>query len=165
MHRILATFLLFGSASAFATCVANGPVATGEWIYRNHREFYLTNTQGVSALLTKEFYALLARDWRCESSGDICAIDAVPWTNAQDGEALPPIRFELLKSSGNAAMVAMHYQFGWKDSGAPAPVPRTAVLRLRRAASNGCWLLDDLVGGNGWSMREQFVKFKRFYRP
>ncbi len=142
-------------------CVAKGPVDTAKWIFRYHYNFSLYR-KGSGSYLSEHLLALLKRDWGCQSAGDICAMEADPWTNAQDGGVLGPIQFTLTASDGTRARVTLAYEFGWNEQGAPKPEPAKATLILIRQVDTSCWLLDDIIGPRGDSLRAQLENWQ-FY--
>jgi hypothetical protein len=133
-----------------AACVANGALETARWIQSKQRLFYAQTDmtpKSKKAFLSQELFALLKRDWDCQNKEEgICAIDADPWTDAQDGGELPPIKFDLVSSDSIKARVRMRYQFGWTEADAPKPEPAQTFLLLVKDTKTNCWLLDDLIG-------------------
>jgi hypothetical protein len=89
----------------------------------------------------------LDREYKC-SRGELCAIEADPWTDAQDGSIGKPIAFATISNSGIEASVSMTYPFvlGPKHS------QKHATLILQRESAAGCWLMSDLKGPRGESL-------------
>lgn len=143
MSRTLA--LLCGCAFSgivSAACPATDPVATAQWVFKNHQNFYAFK-KGSAEYLSPALYGLLKTDWQCQKEGDECAIDGDPWTNAQDGDILQPPTYQLASSAANGAVVDMTYPFGWKGTPEQATQQTTHVSLVKNAAS--CWVLDDLT--------------------
>jgi len=135
------------SASALAD-MPSDPVAVAQSLYAGHHDFYVADAPD-AAVLSPQLLALLQRDWRCQAPGDECAISADPWTAAQEGEALPPVRYRLHSDDAGQAIVEMRYPFGWADDMAAATEQKTLVVLVRGKSG---WLLDDLrVGGQSLS--------------
>lgn len=91
-----------------AACVAPDPVTTAQWIYANQRPFAFQKAGEDLAkraeFLSPSLYALLTAEWKCQDKEQgLCALDADPWINAQDGAALDPIVFELVASDRTSA--------------------------------------------------------------
>lgn len=146
MKRILAAALFFlGPAAARADCVAPDPVTTARWVYEHAASFYVAG-EGKAQYLSPQLFKLLQRDWKCQEPGDICAIEAYPWTDTQDGDVLKPVEFRLVNENRQAATVEMSFRFGWEDSAEPAK-PMHIRLKLVRPADTSCWLLDDILHG------------------
>lgn len=150
----LALFPALVAHSAVA-CVATGPVKTAQWIYANEQGFAF-QSEGKDLAAKKRFlsprlYGLLAANWKCENEEQgLCALSSDPWINAQDGEVLPPITFNLQAATTATATVQMSYRFD-STSGEPAKTQ----LKLIKNEKSGCWLLDDLVGRANESLVDQ----------
>jgi len=133
------------SSTAHAACPAATPVDSARWIYEKHQDFYV-NGKGSADYLSKPLLTLLKRDWTCQGpGGDQCAIDANPWTDAQDGDVQKPIEWKLVSTSDKQAVVEMIYVLGYKDAPQQAPMTQTSRLLLAKNA-NSCWVLDNLQG-------------------
>jgi len=142
-------------AHSAVACVATGPVKTAQWIYTNEQGFaFQSEDEDLVArkrFLSPRLYGLLAANWKCENEEQgLCALSSDPWINAQDGEVLPPITFNLQTETAAAATVRMRYRFG----SAPSE-PAQTQLKLIKNAKSGCWLLDDLVGRANESLIKQ----------
>jgi len=127
-YRNVVTMAFVLMTQSAAACVASDPLTTAEWIYTNERDFaFQTEGRELSArkrFLSPRLYDLLAANWKCEDiEAGMCALSSDPWTNAQDGGELPPIKFKLHSENAAGATVRMSFQFGWPDSpGEPAEV-------------------------------------------
>ena len=152
------------AAQAGGACVADGPLETARWIHANERSFAFQQTgrdlTKRATFVSPELYALLRAEWRCQDAEEgLCALDADPWLNAQDGEELGPLAFTIVSRTEVAAAVRMSYRFGWKDVTNPRPVPAETKIELVRDAATGCWLLDDLIGREGRSLKKQLQDY------
>ena len=146
MKRLLAFALVsLTCAGARADCVAPDPTATARWVYEHAASFYVAG-EGKAQYLSPQLFKLLQHDWKCQEPGDICAIEAYPWTDTQDGDVLDPVEFKLLSEDRQSATVAMSFRFGWEDAAQTAK-PMRIRLKLVRPAETGCWLLDDILHG------------------
>jgi hypothetical protein len=154
------------AGQAGAACVAEGPLETARWIHARERAFAL-RAEGADPgtrppFLSATLHSLLRAEWECQDVEEgICALDSDPWINAQDGEALQPISFEVVPGPGTSATVRMSYRFGWHDVSDPPPEPAEARLMMTYDAGSGCWVLDDLIGGEGRSLRKQLEDYFR----
>jgi hypothetical protein len=162
--RLLLTAVLAWTTQAGADCVADGPLATARWIYTNDRDFAFQQTardlSERSTYLSPSLLGLLLADWRCQvAEQGVCALDADPWVNAQDGEELPPIDFFLASTESTKVTVMMTFRFGWHDTDTPAPVPASASLVLYRDAESECWQLDDLIGPKDISLKQRLKDY------
>lgn len=160
---LMALGALCVTSRAWAACVAIGPVETAQWIYKNERSFLFEAQDRAkikwNAFLSPRFEALLRKEWKCAVANEgLCNLDADPWTNAQDGYELPPISFALKDMKAAEATVQMKFNFGWPDVKLPKPVPATVTLQLIKSSSTGCWLLDELTGMGGQSLRLHLQK-------
>lgn len=141
-----ALFSLLPVASQAGGCVAKDPAGTVQWVFEHASQFYVHN-EGSPRYLSPELYKLLKRDWKCQEPGELCAIEADPWTNAQDGSLLKPVTYRITAETAQSASVELSAVFGWEDQ-PQENKPTTVTLNLVRAdAKKGCWLLDDIRHG------------------
>ena len=145
------------AGEAAAGCPAAGPVDTTRWIFANHSDFYVFE-RGSREYLSGALLQLLRRNWRCEAPGEVCAVDAYPWTNTQDGDVLEPITYRLVSSTRTRAVVEMAYTFGWPDT-PERNEPVVSLIALTKDPESGCWVMDDLVGAQGRSLRNALEEF------
>lgn len=153
----LVVILVPAMTNAATACVAADPVGAAQWIYSNQRDFAFQKTgQDLSKraqFLSPSLYERLRAEWKCQDVEEgICRLGSDPWINAQDGEERPPIKFELTMSAASTATVRMQFQYLLNP---PTAVPAQVKLSFVRDAKTGCWLLDDLVGGEGGSLKQQ----------
>jgi hypothetical protein len=161
---LVAVFALAYGAQVGATCIAEGPLETAQWIHSQERAFAFRADDAAlgkrAAFLSAALHSLLLTEWKCQELEDgVCALESDPWINAQDGEELQPISFALSSVAGERATVRMTYRFGWRDVSTPAPVAAEARLMMTYDAASGCWVLDDLIGGEGRSLRRQLQDY------
>jgi hypothetical protein len=142
--------------SLHAACVAADPAGTARWVFEHADEFYV-HKKGSPRYLSPALYALLQRDWKCQEPGEICAIGAYPWTNAQDGSVLEPITWRVASQDATTASVAMSFVFGWEEQPQDNK-PTTITLSLVHPDAKGCWLLDDIVHGTD-SFKKRLADF------
>ena len=117
----------------------------------------------MQSFLSPGLLALLQAEWRCQVIEEgLCAFDDDPWLNADAGEVLDPVSFQITSETASRAEIGMQFRYGWKDQQTPTPVPAHATLTLVKVAPSGCWLLDDLVGRKGLSLRKAMETYK-FY--
>ncbi|MBL8224637.1 MAG: hypothetical protein JNM50_04840 [Chromatiales bacterium] len=165
-HHLSGVLALALAGQAGAACVAEGPLETARWIHARERAFAFraedADPGNRHAFLSATLYSLLRAEWECQDVEEgICALESDPWINAQDGEELQPISFDMLPGSGTSATVRMSYRFGWRDVSDPAPVPGEATLMMTYDADLGCWVLDDLIGREHRSLRKQLEDYFR----
>lgn len=148
------------AAGSAAACVAPDPLATARYIHDERLLFYAD--EGASAdLISPALFKLLKRDWQCQAPGDICAIEADPWVNAQDGDVLGPIEYRELSNADGRAVVQMDYRFGFAENAADAQTQSTALVLVQDAGDH-CWRLDDLRVNDAPSLKQLLVAFE-FY--
>lgn len=140
------------NAGAESACVAAGPVEAARWVHEKKQSFPYDDPDGLS-FLSPQLHDLLVAERNCERRNEgLCSLGANPWINAQDGDMLPPINFELTSSTATTATVRMSYRFGWTDQIEKAASAANRFEFLRDPES-GCWLLDDLAGRVGISLK------------
>lgn len=163
-HHLIFVCALTLATWDVAACVAADPVDTARWIYTNQRTFAFQkpgeDLSKRAQFLSPKLYGLLRAEWKCQDVEEgICSLDSDPWLNAQDGDALAPITFELASSTASTATVRMRFSFGWGGNNTPKPVPAEAKLDFVKDAKLSCWLLDDLVGREGRSLTKKIQAY------
>ena len=133
--------------SASATCAVDDPAAVAKSFYTNHVDFSSENPAKIKKLVTQRFFDAMDREYKC-AQGQICALEADPWTDAQDGDIGKPVEFATASNSGVEAKVTMTYPFILGK----AHSQKHVTLHLQRESATACWLLDDLVGPRGESL-------------
>ncbi len=144
-----------GALPAHAACSADEPVATARRFYSAHRNFYAEETTRIGQLASPRLLAALDKELKC-SRGEICAIEADPWMDAQDGDMAQPVNFALASNSGLLAKVRMTYTFVLSRS---QRRQQAVTLVLQRESPSGCWLIGDLVGPKGKSLVSTLEKW------
>lgn len=148
MKRVLVLTCLI-SANAQAVCLGTDPVSAARSAFESHYAFY--NQASVEAgVVTGSLAGLLVLEASCSGQGELCAIEADPWTSAQDGEAENPA-FAI--SRGH--VVAVTYTF---RNGPHFAEPKTAYLHMGLIGSE-CWAIEDLIDPQGHSLRAQLQEF------
>lgn len=149
------------SNHGFAQCVSD-PADAAKAFYSQHPNFYYEDPKTVSDLVAPRLLAALKLEYAC-AQGDICAIEAVPWTDAQDGDVSAPITFKAMDKTVSHAVVDMRYTFVLSES---ERRPQRVQLKFERSAPGACWLLSDLVEPGGTSLVTQLEKWhKEFGNP
>lgn len=97
-------------AAPLAICVSDDPTSVAKIFFTQHAKFYFESPEKVRGLVTPRFFAALEREHKC-TRGEICAIEAVPWTDAQDGDIEKPIAFQIASRTSESAAVKMSYTF------------------------------------------------------
>lgn len=155
---ILACFAVFLSAgSSLAACPADDPVASAKGFYSAHRSFYMEEPSKIKNLASPRLLAVLEKEFKC-SNGEICAIEADPWMDAQDGGIGTPIAFSLVSNSGLLAKVQMTYTFVQSKT---QRRKQHVTLLLQRNSPSDCWLIGDLVGPRGSSLVTTLEKWHK----
>ena len=142
----------------YAQCVSD-PADAAKSFYSKHPNFYFDDPKTVSDLVAPRLLAALKLEYAC-AQGEICAVEAVPWTDAQDGDAAAPITFKALDQSVTHALVDMRYTFVMSAS---ERRPQRVQLKFERSDPSACWLLSDLVEPSGDSLLTQLEKWHKEY--
>ncbi|UXI68598.1 hypothetical protein [Tahibacter amnicola] len=145
---------------AAASCPGS-PDAAARMLYEQHYGFYRADAGG-SAPLAPALRSLLVRDWQCQAPGEVCALGADPWVNAQDGDIHGPIRYVAGAHGARHATVWLHYRFGITAASARQVATR---LDLERDPVSSCWLLEDVTGPGGESLRKTLRQFDGYRTP
>ena len=132
---------------ACAACAIDDPAAVAKSFYAKHADFSYEDPAKIKKVVTTRFFDALQREYKC-AQGQICALEANPWTDAQDGKIGKPVEFAAASNTGVEANVTMSYPFLLNKK----PSQRSVTLLLQRASATDCWLLDDLVGARGESL-------------
>lgn len=160
IRRALSLALLSVAAGAEeaapVACVGADPVATARWLF-THRDALYGPEGPLAAVMSEALAAALRAEQDCvRRTDEVCALDADLWTNAQEGTIVEPIGYTELAHSDTHATVRVGYGFSlWEDGRDAQPV--TTLVQLVRADATACWVLDDLVGAQGESLREMLV--------
>lgn len=144
----LSLVLLATSNDLAAACLGRDPMDAAKVFFAKHRDFYYGNPGKVAGLVSSRFYAALSAEYRC-AQGEVCAIEAPPWTDAQDGHIGEPITFHMQAASETRAEVFVRYTFELSET---QRIPQAVSLRLERKGRDGCWAVADLVSPRGKSL-------------
>ena len=150
--------VLWTIRGAAAACPSDDPAVVAKSFYADHAEFSSEDPAKIKAIVTQRLFEALDREHKC-AQGQICALEADPWMDAQDGEIGKPVEFATVSNSGIAATVSMTYPFILDKT----PRRQHVTLLLRRDSAKGCWLLNDLVGPRGDSLVGTIEKWFREY--
>ena len=143
---------------ASAACTIDDPVAVAKSFYSKHADFSSEDPAKIKGIVTPRFFAALDREYKC-AQGQICALEADPWTDAQDGSIGKPVEFATASNSGLEARISMTYPFILGK----AHSQKRVTLVLQRESPTGCWLLSDLVGPQGESLVQAIEKWFKEY--
>jgi len=154
------TFLvvLWTIRGAAAACPSDDPAAVAKLFYADHAEFSSEDPAKIKEIITQRFFDALDREHKC-AQGQICALEADPWMDAQDGKIGKPVEFATVNNSGIEATVSMTYPFILEKT----PHQQRVTLLLQRDTPKSCWLLNDLVGPHGDSLVRTIEKWFREY--
>jgi hypothetical protein len=150
---------LFDLGLAHAGCETTAPEAVAKAFYSKHANFHFEDPIKIRSLITPRLFAALSKEYKC-SKGEICAIEAVPWTNAQDGDVGNPVELQAIKSTATQSTVRMTYPYILSKT---QQRQQHATLILERKSPSECWLFADLLPPRGESLVESIEKwFKEF---
>ena len=152
------TMALSASHGAYAACATDDPAAAAQSFYSQHAEFTSKDPTAFKALLTPRFFAAQDKEYKC-AQGEICALEADPWTDAQDGTIGKPIAFATTSNAGGKAAVSMTYTFVLGKTHRK----QHATLLLQRMSASECWQLDDVKGPRGESLVQMIEKWHKQY--
>lgn len=152
MRTVALGMLLCCAAPAQAACLGATPLAAARAWFERHYDFFNDDPAPSRDLYAPALYELLRREYACTSQGELCALDADPWLDAQDGQARDPHY-----AQQGADAVRLRYRFVLDPAG-PVQV-RSATLRFSGAA--GCWRAADLIGPDGRSLQRALRDFHR----
>jgi hypothetical protein len=142
---------------AHAVCAMDDPAAVGKSFYSKHAQFSSENPAKIKTIITSRLFAALDQEYKC-AQGQICALEADPWTDAQDGNIGKPVEFATASNSGLEATVSMTYPFVLDKT---HHQQQRVTLVLQRKSPTECWLLSDLVGPRGESLVQTIEKWHK----
>nr|WP_252376797.1 hypothetical protein [Aeromonas hydrophila] len=125
-----------------AACDKGVALRLAKAFWNEHKDFYYADPAPLKALLTPDFFAVLSSEAACNADGEVCAIDADPWINAQDGEVSEPVSFTLANQQEQGVTVRMQYLFALSDT---QKEPQTVSLHFQKSGDNRCYLMDDFI--------------------
>jgi hypothetical protein len=143
---------------AQASCAADDPAVVAKSFYSKHAQFTSEDPAKIKTIISPRLFTALDQEYKC-AQGQICALEADPWTDAQDGDIGKPVEFATVSNSGEEANVSMTYRFilGKKQS------QKHATILLQRKSSTECWLVGDLIGPRGESLVQGIEKWYKEY--
>lgn len=144
----VAVFALAMPASA--ACLGETPLAAAQAWFRDHYSFWNDPPKVLRETFAPPLLGLLQREQACSEAEGLCAIDADPWLDAQDGEARDPEYF-----AEGANEVRLRYRFVLTED-MPA---RARELRLHFSGAGRCWRAADLIGPDGQSLRTTLARY------
>lgn len=140
-----------------AACAVDDPAAIAKSFYSKHARFSSEDPARIRTIITSRLFDALEREYKC-AQGQICALEADPWTDAQDGEIGKPVEFATASNSGVGATVSMTYTFILDKAHRKQ---QHATLLFQRKSPTDCWLFDDLVGPRGESLLQTIEKWHK----
>ncbi|KRD79872.1 hypothetical protein [Lysobacter sp. Root983] len=150
MKRTLALIAAYAlAAPAHAACLGETPLAAAQAWFRQHYTFWNEPTTTLGDAFAPPLLRLLEREQACKVEG-VCAIDADPWLDAQDGEARDPEYFVEAED-----VVRLRYRFVL-DERMPT---QSRELRLRFSGADRCWRAADLVSPDGRSLLRTLTSY------
>lgn len=145
--RLTAFALLCAVATqTSAACLGGTPLAAAQTWFERHYTFWNDTPAVLRDSFAPPLLDLLQREQACSAQG-VCALDADPWLQAQDGEALDP-EYVLEQAGEGGPVVRLRYRYVL-DERVPA---QTRELRLRFSGAGRCWRAADLIGPDGRSL-------------
>ena len=135
-------------------CLGTEPLNAARGIVTHHYYFYSENPKNFSAILSPKFLGLLQKNYQCSQEG-VCALDADPWTDAQDGEVVPPYQFKTISRSALHSVVRVSYNF----NNGPSRSRKAVLLSFERASAKSCWVLTNFKSPSGQAISEVIEKY------
>lgn len=148
--------LALAALNSASACGVDDPNAVAQSFFAKHAQFSSENPSKIKSLVTPRLFDALDREYKC-AQGQICAVEADPWTDAQDGRIGKPVEFATVSNSRVEATVSMTYPFILDKK----PVQKHATLVLQRGAPTECWLIGDLMGPRGESFLQAVEKWHK----
>lgn len=154
MLRYIAILTILTSATLTAEVTSNPMIAANDF-YRTHANFHCTDPSAIRDRITPRFFKALKSEFAVPK-GELGAIEADPWTDAQDGEIHPPVTFTCLSNSSKKASVQMSYIFfidknrSWLQ---------TVIINLEKDPTSTRWLISDLTTPHGGSLLNLIEKY------
>src|SRR6478672_11850973 len=125
---------IHSASAASASCAIDDPAAVAKAFYSKHANFSSEDPAKIRTIVTPRFFDALNQEYKC-AQGQICALEADPWTDAQDGKIGKPVEFATASSSGVEATVWMTYPFILGKT----PSQKHVTLLLHRESPTDCW--------------------------
>ncbi len=158
VKTLACSMMLLAIRSASASCAIDDPAAVAKSFYSRHANFSSEDPAKIKKIITPRFFDALSQEYKC-AQGQICALEADPWTDAQDGNIGKPVEFATDSNSGVEAKVSMTYPFILGKTHGQKHV----TLLLQRESATDCWLVSDLVGPRGDSLVRAIEEWYKEY--
>lgn len=155
---LIAALALLSASGAATACESGDPAAAAKAFYTQHAKFYLAPPAQLKGIITPQLLAALEREYQC-AQGELCAIESVPWTDAQDGDIGQPITFQSARSSATQASVRMSYFFILST----VKRRQSVTLELQRRTAGSCWLVADVRSPTGQSLLAHIERWHKKY--
>lgn len=137
-------------------CLGPTSVNAAITLYLNYQD--ILNLVPDNSVLTPELFAAISLEKNCPV-GELCAISANPWTNAQDGEISSVLSLRVAERTKEFSRVSMRYVFSLDDT----PIARNFIeevsLVLKKSYERKCWKLHDIQHG-GDSLLKSINSYK-----
>jgi len=140
-------------------CLGSDVLQAAKALYLHDYDFAVGDPAKSKGLLDPRLGDRLAKNYACEADG-VCAIDADPWTGAQDGAVAEPITFSLVDESASSvtqAKVRVDFSFVLEGE---KPKPESTILEFARDGGGQCWKLFDMTAANGQSLLQQLIDYQ-----
>ncbi|WP_324016373.1 hypothetical protein [Aeromonas hydrophila] len=147
---------LLGS-TVHAACDKGVALRLAKAFWNEHKDFYYADPAPLKALLTPDFFAVLSSEAACNADGEVCAIDADPWINAQDGQVSEPVSFTLANTQEQGVTVRMQYLFALSYT---QKEPQTVSLHFQKSGDNRCYLMDDFIPPGDGSLKQRLRQWQ-----
>jgi len=126
----------------YAGSEEKGLLAAAAHLYKDHYNFYYTNPNGIKEDITPRLFNILTKETRCtEKEQGICAIDADPWIEAQDGEIRNP-NYSITAIRNGTGKVKFSYTFYLSET---QQYSKNITLVFKFDKTNSNWKFDDIV--------------------
>lgn len=129
------------SLACRAECLGPTAVDAARALFEKHRDFAFEAPD--PTLLAPRLLSLLSDDALCKrTTGETCALDRDPWTDAQDGDIVGPAVFDAVRNSHGSAMIRARFHFVAEPG--TRPREKTVTLMLAKPAHGRCWRVEDM---------------------
>jgi hypothetical protein len=159
---LFAALLPLIDASANATCVTGNPAEAAQRFYAEHANFSSENPKSLRGVAASRLLALLYLEYACKQ-GELCAIDADPWTDTQDGQITAPLTYKVLNNSASKATVQMGYVFEIGEGPLLEQRKQRALIEFERPSQGACWKVSDVIGPNKASLLQHLEHWHNKY--
>jgi hypothetical protein len=156
---LVCTVIFQFPALAQQKCRNDNPQFIAERFYSAHADFYYANPDEIKDVISNRFFIAMEKEYKCKQ-GELCAIEANPWTDAQDGDMGKPVVFTTVSISEKKVLIQMDYTFMLSDIERRV---QKVTLVFERLDTNACWLLSDFITPSGGSLLEYVEKWHSEY--